>query len=261
MIDCSIAYDEVELLELRLHTLREVVDVFVVAECKFTHAGHEKPLYISEAKLAGRFQGFDLRVHVLDRQPPESPDGFPYGGRWPREYALRNSLADAIRYDAAPGDFVLLSDCDEIPDPSLVRDRHVGVHVQRLFVYYLNALFPSEWLGTVSCPYEALFYQTPHALRASNGQMPRAPGGWHFSYQGGVERICQKTLRDATDAEAVGPQHFAEMAMRRERLEDPRGRIPPAGLSPGKIIPVDETFPPYIIEHPERFPGWIKECA
>lgn len=259
--DLAICFDEIELIELRLHTLKHVVDTFVFAEATESHSGTKKPLHVSEALKAGRFDGFDVRVHVVEHQPAPTPGGFPYGGRHPREYALRNSLAEAIRPYAHPDDLVLISDVDEIPDPALVRARHMGVHVQSLYVYYLNGYFPHEWCGTVSVPYHTLYYQTPHGLRASNAQMPRARGGWHFSYQGGVERNIALKLRNATDAEDVRDEHYTQMQERAERLEDPRGRLPPAGLPKGWFVPVDETFPPLLQEHPERFPGWIKEVT
>src|SRR5581483_10885715 len=175
--------------------------------------------------------------------------------RWPCEYALRNAIADALRPIATANDYVMISDVDEIPDPAHVG--HIGTFSQALYLYKLNAEFPVRWNGTVGFCYHWLYYYTPQLLRAENSKWPTIEAGWHFSYQGGLDRILDTKFDRATDAEAVTPEQRAAAATRMRHLEDPRGRPPPAGLPPGRYVPVDERFPAYIRNNLDRWKDWI----
>lgn len=274
--DCFLFLHETELLELRLHTLRDVVNEFVLIETEEDFGGRSKPSYFLRPPIDGplppthpvpsddgsgtyRLHGCRVRRH-LATLPPIAPDGpFPIGGRWPREIAMRNAIADVLRPIAQPQDYILISDVDEIPDPKGIQARHAGVFLQALYVYQLNAYFADDWKGSVGCPYHWLSEQTPHGFRAHNAQLPRWKGGWHFSYMGTAETRRRKVMAGgdaAFDTDAV----LAQLEERAARLEDPMGRPFPAGLQPGRLVPLDDSFPPYIRAHPERFPGWIGDC-
>lgn len=243
VIDCFMAHTELELIALRIHTLRDVVNQFVCVEGTTTHSGLPRGLIYPAIRAA--FPDIPLICHVTELPSP-SPD------RWLPERMQRNAMLPALSGVAASDDLVMMSDADEIPDPNHVR--HIGTHWQACYLYYLNAYFHSEWPGTVTVPYAELQFTTPAGWRAQNGRLPRIHGGWHFSYQGGVATMQQK-LRSFGHAEYDIPVVHAGLVAQRARLQDPFGRD--GNQSQGRIVPIDERFPRYLREHPERFPGMI----
>src|SRR5580704_5860153 len=58
--DCFTFFDELELLELRLHELGNVVDKFVLVEATKTHSNKSKPLHYQ--KNRGLFQAFHDQI-------------------------------------------------------------------------------------------------------------------------------------------------------------------------------------------------------
>ena len=97
--DCFSFFNELDLLEIRLETLDNVVDKFVLAESNYTHTGKPKPLYYKINKA--RFAKFnDKIIHVISPDPddPErAKSDVEYG--WVCENRQRNAT---IRADSAP---------------------------------------------------------------------------------------------------------------------------------------------------------------
>ena len=48
--DCFIFYNELKMLDYRLHVLNHVVDYFILVEATHTHVGNPKPLFFQENK-------------------------------------------------------------------------------------------------------------------------------------------------------------------------------------------------------------------
>ena len=55
--DCFTFFNELDLLEIRLHTLKDVVDKFVIAEATRTYTGKPKNLFFAENRM--RFSEFE----------------------------------------------------------------------------------------------------------------------------------------------------------------------------------------------------------
>src|SRR5205823_1107096 len=105
--DCFLFFNEVELLEIRLHDLSAVVDRFVLVESPVTFSNKPKPLYYADNR--DRFKAFEDRIiHVVvdDNPPADSP--------FDRENHQRNCIARGLAA-CHPDDVVLISDLDEIP--------------------------------------------------------------------------------------------------------------------------------------------------
>ena len=112
--DCSIFYNELDLLDIRLHELDSVVDYFVLVEATKTHSGHEKPLFYSENRA--RYARFANRiVHIVVDDMPEQVDN----NRWPPEIHQRRCIARGLAA-CEPNDIILISDADEIPSSETV---------------------------------------------------------------------------------------------------------------------------------------------
>src|ERR1022692_3538362 len=92
--DCFTFFDELELLELRLHELGDVVDKFVWVEATKTHSNKSKPLHYQENRVL--FQAFhDQIIHVVVDDMPDSNDS------WVLENFQRNA-SPAVSSTAAP---------------------------------------------------------------------------------------------------------------------------------------------------------------
>lgn len=216
--DCFSFFNELDLLEIRLNILKDVVDKFVLVEASVTHTGKPKPFYFEENR--GRFAAFDDKIiHVkVDDFSAADCTRTPRERAWAIENLQRNSIVKGL-VGANPDDSIIISDLDEIPSPDAVR-RSVGLSgITRLgmmqcnyFLNYRNYTSPEWTLGTQILSY-ATFADTKtyvgfrfnEFVIESVNDIPSASsvrfmkptrvfhaGGWHFSYQGGVEKIQTK---------------------------------------------------------------------
>ena len=224
--DCFTFYNEFELLELRLRSLWDVVDYFVLVEADKTQTNIPKPFYFNERKAD--FAEFLPKIrHLMGRVD------LPYKGTgdWVIEFAQRNLIAQGLT-DAEPDDLVFISDLDEIWAPDILQrlqDNRVEVlilyspippvprvngakiiipcrpltHVlnilesspivmnQQVHYYFLDFMTPDPWQGTILTRFKRL--TTPQELRNLRTFLPRiSGGGYHFSSMGGVNRVRQK---------------------------------------------------------------------
>lgn len=194
--DAFTFFNELDLLDLRLHELDRHIDFFVLVEAPWTFQGNPKPLFFGENRA--RFKRFLPRIrHVVVQDAPASADP------WQREYHQRNAIHRGL-VGAGDGDLVLVSDADEIPRPSAIAEAErracfsfleLGLH------YYYLDWFAQPWCRA---------YAAPHALLAAMPDLskPRSldrryfatgvpesvipDAGWHFSWAGGIERMMDK---------------------------------------------------------------------
>lgn len=206
--DCFIFFNEVEVLDIRLHELDSIVDKFVLVEAKETHRGQSKPLYFDERKEDFK-QYADKIIHVV--VDTLDPTRSTIGGsiHWARENSQRDCIMQGLT-DCKDDDIILISDVDEIPRSEVIKNMPFSsqvpffTNVQRMYYYYLNTYFDnSSWGGTVVVSYKNLKEHSPqhyrnnkkHGIRLRS-RIIKEPigdsGGWHFSYLGGIEKIQQK---------------------------------------------------------------------
>lgn len=198
--DCFIFNNEIDLLNLRLHELSDVVDMFVIIESTETHSGNKKPLYYNENQEM--FEKFKDRIFyaVIDGFPecPEGQDEF-----WFRENYQRNQIKTALSViKPKDTDIILLSDVDEIPDPESVEVTHRAVppdqwrtFMMRWFNYNTDWEMAEGWPGTQAIRWGDLKNTLPQRLRDKRYDEQRLLDryrGWHFSWFGGVDSIQQK---------------------------------------------------------------------
>ncbi len=284
--DCFTFFNELELLELRLHELAGVVDKFVLVEATQTHSNRPKPLYYQENR--DRFNTFQNQIiHIVVDDLPQSSDA------WVPENFQRNCIGRGLT-DCRPDDFLLVSDVDEIPRASVVEkmSREIpfddnlfsnAIHSalnsqvvkgifhrrglrrrlrfnhpfvwrfeQTIYRYFLNckSLNPPFSYGTVMLRYRD--FSTAEEMRHT-GYKTVADAGWHFTWMGGVERIVKK-IQSFAHQECNQPQ-FTKPERIKELIES--GRYLFNGSDQLKFVPMDETFPRYVLTHPEKFKDWI----
>jgi beta-1,4-mannosyl-glycoprotein beta-1,4-N-acetylglucosaminyltransferase len=274
VFDCFPFFNELDLLEIRLHELAPVVDRFVIAEAATTYAGQPKPLYFAENRH--RFAAFaDRIVHiVVDDIPVDTPPG------WQRQSSQRDALMRGLA-DAGPDDLIVLSDVDEIPRADAVRSAaalaaaaKVICFELRMFNYFVNLESAERWLRNGPRAVQRRFLTTPSRLRSVRGPsgnfmrdtmrglrtwramgrpMARAvipDAGWHFTYLGGPEAMHEKLL-SFIGSEAIAPEMLdREYLTGRVNARIGGNQKRPAPLT---LRPIDESFPMHLRMHAERF--------
>jgi beta-1,4-mannosyl-glycoprotein beta-1,4-N-acetylglucosaminyltransferase len=284
--DCFTFYNELELLELRLHELAGVVDKFVLVEAARTFTNQPKPLYFAENR--DRFREFEDRIiHVVVADSPDVSDP------WAVERFQRNCIARGLT-QCRPDDWILISDVDEIPRAAAVervRREHpfprgflvdaVQRPLIRLFSawkfsrgrvrrnhpfilkfqhsnhrHFINCVTvhpPAlvRWPGT-----RMLFYRdfsSAQEVRHSGYKLVEN-GGWHFTSMGGAARIVEKiksfSHQEFNQPAFLDPHHINAMINQGKALFDQEEEL--------KFTALDDSYPRHLREHPEKFSAWIK---
>jgi beta-1,4-mannosyl-glycoprotein beta-1,4-N-acetylglucosaminyltransferase len=124
LYDCFTFYNELDLLEARLHELYDVVDRFVLVEADQTFKGKPKPLYFRDnaatfAKYADKithvvieFPAGDLGAGLTTR---------PSNASWARQYYQRDQIGRGLT-SATPDDLIIVSDVDELISAPKLRE-------------------------------------------------------------------------------------------------------------------------------------------
>jgi len=164
IFDCFMYFDEEIVLDVRLNTLDQFVDYFVIVESKFTHKGDKRELRFNIDK----FKKFKNKIIYLihDDQPEEievikSADNevekskkYIFNAIY-RENSQRNYIKMGLT-KAREDDIILISDVDEIPnllniDFNKINEKLI-LFKQDMFYYKFNLHLPDLiWTGTKGC--------------------------------------------------------------------------------------------------------------
>ena len=115
--DTFMFFNELDVLEIRLHELSDVVDRFVLVESPRTFTNKPKPCYYADHKE--RFADFHDRLMYVRA---DDFDSVNMGNPWDVEAYHRRCLLQGLQ-DCKPDDVIMMSDVDEIPRPDVVHDR------------------------------------------------------------------------------------------------------------------------------------------
>jgi beta-1,4-mannosyl-glycoprotein beta-1,4-N-acetylglucosaminyltransferase len=278
--DTFIFFNELELLELRLHELAPVVVKFVLVEATRTIRAKPKPLYFAENQHA--FRAFrDKLAHVVVEDMPEVDDPSRLE-RFQRDCARRALTA------CQPDDIILLSDADEIPRADTLREAartfpfrrgtaasawhsllkqrliyrtfrnifkkwhpFVRVFQQQYRVFFLNCMRGGNlWDGTRMIHYRD--WSTGGDMRHWKGARIKN-GGWHFTWMGGPDRIESK-LRSFSHPELDTPEfrvRLNEALQEQKHFGGQRAHL--------RFEKIDGSYPAYLQQHPERFKDLLRE--
>jgi len=204
-------FDEEVVVDVRLNTLNEFVDYFVIVESKFTHKGDARNLKFNHKK----FEKFKDKIIYLvyDEEPQKiekitsKDDENKKSWKYIFNAAYReNGQRDYIQkglVDAKKDDFILISDVDEIPNLSKLNFKKIKEKIilfkQDMFYYKFNLHLPNLiWTGTKGCKKKDLL--SPQWLRNVKDRkysffridtffskmkytsiLILDDGGWHFS--------------------------------------------------------------------------------
>tara|TARA_R110000796_G_scaffold232637_1_gene351053 strand:- start:1877 stop:2707 length:831 start_codon:yes stop_codon:yes gene_type:complete len=201
IIDTFVFSEELDLLEVRLNELDSVVDYFVIVEASKTQSRLDKPLFFKENSK--RYEKFLHKiVHVVLDDYADGGDGC-----WKMEHYQRRSIGKGLQdlvnkgVQIRGGDFIMISDVDEIPKASKVLeavalDKETVSLNHKFGSYFLNMYAPSRnWYGTVIVKAGVLPECDIQALREYKDHMDHVDdAGWHFSNIGGFDALWNKWL-------------------------------------------------------------------
>ena len=263
-----------------LNILNDVVDYFVLTESPWTVSGNQKPLYYEENKHL--FEKFNHKIiHNVTKEIPNDYSDYiekkkyhtPMGGndlngapystypiRFQRAIFNRDSsIYGAVNFGIRDDDVILTSDADEIINPLVLEDlswfnpdNHY-VCLQNAFYYKLNYLYQDDWMGTRICTFKTLSETSIDFLRNMHKDSYRIENaGWHWSFFGDADNFRLK-LSSYEHTENNTEPNTSNAEKKIDEGVDPFGR--PIQI---KTVPIDETYPEYILNNQEKYAQYIK---
>ena len=209
--DCFTFFNELDLTEIRLNIMDSVADKFVIVEGNKTHTGNDKDFIFEQNKEKfSKFLEKIIYIKVNDFPSLNDSNSDSYGNKWLYENYQRDAIMRGLT-DCKPGDIIIISDCDEIPNPKIIKKYKNGICslLQWTFYYSLNTLNstypyskgakicrfsdlrnPKQDIGNIEYAQYSK-YGMPTYLRFCKGEKIKN-GGWHFSYLGDAETIAAK---------------------------------------------------------------------
>ena len=281
--DCFSYFNEDMLLELRLATLWEHVDVFVISEASYTHQGIDRSLRFNMEK----FRKYASKIRycpIIER--PDGPNDF-----WKNENYVRNNVVNGL-WDCTDSDYILISDVDEIPNPDRIKLYNPkflrGDFIQDYFAYYLNNKWVSNhngtsnqskkstsWLGskiTTFDHFRKFFKSNATSVRIYKSLGPFRSikrewfkrtavqrlenGGWHFTWA--------LTLQDIKIKMKSGAHIFDDDKYRSDAYLLGEIRSGKDFSDPEKIFAaqkLDANFPRYLLENQDRFKEFLLDIS
>lgn len=270
--DCFCYFNEDMLLELRLKTLWDVVDVFVIVEASYQHSGLEKPLNFSKERFIKYMS--KIRYFVAT----DCPGG--RGDPWANERAQRDEIIKGL-HDAHPEDRIVISDLDEIPYPDAFERydprKKRGDFRQQYFSYYFNNRLVEPkgeqvWHGskiTLFRYFVDFFDGSATAVRSYKSKGPLRSlkrtwfrlrhtqridqGGWHFTWIMSVDGIVEKmnaTAHQENNRPAWRTEEYISntIAAGRDLVRESRRY---------SIMEIDDSFPRELQTNRRAYTGFI----
>jgi beta-1,4-mannosyl-glycoprotein beta-1,4-N-acetylglucosaminyltransferase len=190
IFDCFLFNNEIDMLKLRLEELKDVVDIFVLVESKYTFSGKSKPLHFELVK--NEFLKYNIQHITLTEPPAEDA--------WSNEAFQRNAPLEYLKQNMLPDDVALLCDLDEIPNSAAVQDIRnktipVPIYFCMDFYYYnFNWIKKTPWVRASAVTLDTLIKYDIEKIRNLQAEISNAakPGGWHLSYFMSPESIREK---------------------------------------------------------------------
>ena len=211
IFDCFMYFDEEVIVDVRLNTLNQFVDYFIIVESRFTHKGDLRELKFNHKKFE-RFK--DKIIYLIDDQihsqteeikpldsEIEKSRKYIFNAAY-RENGQRNFISRGLS-GAGNEDLILISDVDEIPkldniNLKIIKEKII-LFKQDMFYYKFNLHLPNLiWTGTKACKkkhlinpqwlrnikdrkYSFLRFDTFFSKTKYNDIKIIDDGGWHFS--------------------------------------------------------------------------------
>ncbi len=263
IIDCITFYDENLLTNTRFEILKDVVDKFIVCESMFDHSGNPKKINfkLKNANFSDKVEHIIIKENFPQPIQP-----------WNNEKIQREQILQSLS-NFNSDDYILYSDSDEIPNPSIIRNLNLkkkyGIFFQKNFVYKLNIFnqYETPWEGTRICKIKNLksIFHLRKKILSKNLKKPFwkfyiekdiqliSDGGWHFNNLYNLDTISQK-LRVFPHKEFSSKDYSDREIIKKKinNLEDLFGR----GHKYEKVN-LDNSYPSYILNNLDLFKDYI----
>ncbi len=293
IFDCFMYFDEDVVLDLRLNTLNDDVDYFVIVESNFTHKGDRRSLKF-DYKNFPKFR--DKIIYLIyDKKPKklENIDEKDSHGQQNRKYIFnaihrengqRNFIAEGLKI-AEDDDLILISDVDEIPNLKNINLKNFKERLiffnQEMFYYKFNLKLPDyNWVGTKSC--KKKYLKSPQWLR--NIKDKKYPfyrldtffsktkysnirfineGGWHFTNIKSADEIRHKLKsylhHREFDVNPLSINEIDNLIKNQQAIYDLKVDKKVQKIGHGnKLEKYDlKKLPPYINDNLNKFKKWI----
>ena len=294
IFDCFMFYDEEVVLDIRLNSLKNFVDCFVIVESKFYHNGKKRDLKFDinkypkfKDKIIYIVQDEEpLNLETVNKEDDEGTKSYKYiFNAHKRENFQRNLISKGID-KANEDDLIMISDVDEIPN---LRDLNVArvnnkivIFEQNIFYYKLNRYLEGfTWHGTKACKKKNL--KSPQWIRnvknkkfgfwridtffSENKYINKIfikDGGWHFSNLKNpvdIENKLKSYLHHRDfDVEKIHLKEISKLMKNNETIYDMFADKAEKKFSENKrklsLYPKNK-LPQYILNNESKFREWL----
>tara|TARA_E500000178_G_C16843000_1_gene671495 strand:+ start:164 stop:976 length:813 start_codon:yes stop_codon:yes gene_type:complete len=267
LIDCFMYFDEDLVLDIRLNTLKDKVDKFIIVEATKDHAGECKKLNFN----INNFSKFKNKIQYI------IVDDLPLNVKSPKKGWHENHSRDQFQRNALErgykeyndDDLIMISDIDEIPNPKKLEkfkiENRYACFLQKNFQSKINLLnvTDEDWPGTKIC--QKKYLKSPQWLR--NLKTKKNPfwkifskniqlinnGGWHFSFLKDPESIKKKI--NSYSHQEYNKKRFTNIDSIKNKIALHKDLF--ERKITYKKIDLNDNFPEYILKNKELFKDWI----
>jgi len=261
--DCFQYFNEDQMVDLRLNILDKYVDYFVISESTRTHQGKIKEINFD----INKFKKFKDKIKFVVADYKKKIDFNNHtGGESPVEQHQRNHLMEGIK-NALPDDFIILSDSDEIPDFTKIKNinliKRFAAFSQKMFMYKLNLqnISESNWIGskitrkkfiTSMQDLRNLKFKKYPFWRIDKYNQQIINGGWHFSFLQTPQQILTKIKsfsHGEFNSKNVNEKKIEEKIIQNKDIFNRNTEL--------KKISINNDYPEYIIQNKDKLSNWI----
>lgn len=195
IIDCFPYNGENNILEIRLNSLNDIVDKFIILESPKSHS--KIPRELEFQKIAHKFEKFKekIKYYAIDYC---HHDNFHYNDFSARDILLKLCIENAVRAD----DIIIHGDLDEIPDSNILKNVITKLQKPatimldyRVLCFDLQYNNPNgKFPGPVIIKYKDINKPLSQIRqeRSNSSIYDLINGGWHFTYCAGIDKTIDK---------------------------------------------------------------------
>ena len=294
IFDCFMFYDEDVVLDIRLNSLRNFVDYFVIVESKFYHNGKKRDLKFdinrySEFKNKIIYIVQDEELQNIEKINENDDEGMIssklISNAHKRENFQRNLIINGLD-KANEDDLIIISDVDEIPNLKdlniAIVENKIVIFEQNIFYYKLNRYLEGfVWYGSKACKKKNL--KSPQWLRNIKNKKFNfwrldtffsekkyinkiyiKNGGWHFSNLKkpiDIEVKLKSYLHHRDfEVENIDLKEISRLMKNNETIYDMFADKKEKKFSEKKkkldLYP-KKNLPSYILENENKFKDWL----
>jgi len=277
IFDCFRYCGEDLLLKIRLKTLFDKVDKFVIVEGNKYYNGENKKKFFD----INKFSEFKKKIdyYFIENFPKYDFNNI-IESNWKYDHFHRHQIQLGLK-NIDNNDYVLISDLDEIPklDNMKFTKYDSVVFLQNMYYYKFNVHYykglkwNNKWPGTKGCKYK--FFKSSRQVREFRvknipwwrfdrkiKRYVEQDGGWHFSYLMNEKDIKSKLSRMSHEIDHVLQNNIES---KKKLLNDDiikkklNNFIDPYGRNDVflKKINIDDTFPSEIKNNTQLYSDYI----